>query len=1196
MNMVHLLLSSLIQCVFLLAQCDFSKGIDQQYYVTPESYSGSCPGEPCHALDYYSTYDFKESSSSDACISLYFLSGIHNLSRVMNISNLYCFKLTSANTIQVQNTSVDKVVIHLDCQAEFCQQMLNITKVTVEFMEFRGSGKLLLDGISQALIHHTTFTDSGLYTLSNYTNLQSNLTVQHVQFSLESEVETAGQFVTCGSGFSKITVENILVEKFNQIQPSPHIMLLCDEFEITHDVYMSLPLLWTHNISLTMRGIVMKQTGIQLNVPLLAENESTVDVDIKDCSISHYPGVGIHWTSYGNASLTVDNCTFTNNHHVNLDSVKARGSGGAALSVYSFRVPIQVKLTNCVFQANEDHNYVVYIYHAYVALTDCRLLNNSGTAIAAYESKLTTSGTLSFINNVGIFGGALHLTSTTIALSEDTTLYFINNTALSVGGAIFVNNPLFFLAYTPNSRISCFYELPWNGTRSPASLVFVNNTANQGGHHIYGTSAESYCLASEDQQLASRDIFDQVFTFTPLLNSGLSLISSAPTRICLCDSNGNPQCADLSMIEVKGIKVSPGEVFSLSVVLAGANFGTSRGDVTAYISDSNANFGESGQIVQHLHFLEGCSQVYYSIKSNRDNVVIYLSSNSKEERYVSSETLKESIQMYNRTEVSSLVLQTTLISVHVKLLPCPVGFTYEGVPPIVNCSCFTVFINLGVNCVIKNGVGIFSHSGSVWIDKLENETGGGQIIIHEYCPLEFCKTSNITLNLETDTDSQCAFNRAGRLCGGCRENYSLAIGSSHCIHCPNNNNLALLVFFAAAGLLLVILVGGLNLTINEGLFNGIILYANIVWTYKTILFPSESENRGVHFLQTFLAWLNLDFGIETCFFQGLNAYLKMWLQFVFPLYIWFISGTIVICCHYSSRLTKIFSNKAVPVLVTLICLSYVKLMRIIVDALAFSTLTTYPNESKVIVWSLDGNLRYGLIPHIFLLLTALAVLCFLWIPYTVALTFMQWFRRCSNIRICQWTATYKPFYDCQYSCLQDKHHYWHGALLLVRGLHLIIYALTISVYPTINLFFLQISAMFILVYEVSMQVYKSKTVQLLHGSLLLNLAVLGGSVLYAELIGGQKIVATVLSVSIVFVQFWGLVLWNAIDAVRPLLTKIWNRYHGRYVPFGSDETQSSVDDRETDNTIVTRGLGDYFTRFRDSILEYSKSLESPLIQ
>ena len=121
------------------------------------------------------------------------------------------------------------------------------------------------------------------------------------------------------------------------------------------------------------------------------------------------------------------------------------------------------------------------------------------------------------------------------------------------------------------------------------------------------------------------------------------------------------------------------------------------------------------------------------------------------------------------------------------------------------------------------------------------------------------------------------------------------------------------------------------------MFNGIVYYSNIVWIFRSILFPPEADPtyQAFSFFKTCIAWLNLDFGIEVCFYQGMDAYGKTWLQFVFPIYLWVISGTIIVCCCYSSWLTKILGNKAVPVLATLFYLSYVKLMRTIIDSLSF---------------------------------------------------------------------------------------------------------------------------------------------------------------------------------------------------------------------------------------------------------------------
>ena len=87
--------------------------------------------------------------------------------------------------------------------------------------------------------------------------------------------------------------------------------------------------------------------------------------------------------------------------------------------------------------------------------------------------------------------------------------------------------------------------------------------------------------------------------------------------------------------------------------------------------------------------------------------------------------------------------------------------------------------------------------------------------------------------------------------------YSLATGSSWCIQCSSNSHVSLFLFFIAAGIILVIFTLASNLTVTQGLINGVVPYANILWTYKDILFPSE-QKLLIAALQIFIAWLNLD--------------------------------------------------------------------------------------------------------------------------------------------------------------------------------------------------------------------------------------------------------------------------------------------------------------------------------------------------
>ena len=227
----------------------------------------------------------------------------------------------------------------------------------------------------------------------------------------------------------------------------------------------------------------------------------------------------------------------------------------------------------------------------------------------------------------------------------------------------------------------------------------------------------------------------------------------------------------------------------------------------------------------------------------------------------------------------------------------------------------------------------------------------------------------------------------------------------------------------------------MDLTISQGTLNGLIFYANVVKANEYLLFDRTQTNP----LAVFIAWLNLDLGVETCFFDGLTAYWKTWLQFVFPLYIWSIASLIIILAKYSDRVAKMMGNNSVPVLATLFLLSYAKLFHTIITSLSFTML--YTTHGSKAVWSADGNLDYLGREHAPLFVVAAATLLFLWLPYTLLLFLGQWLHRCNCRLITHMMMKIKPFLDAHYDPLKGNHRYWFGALLLVKAVILLISAL-----------------------------------------------------------------------------------------------------------------------------------------------------------
>ena len=88
----------------------------------------------------------------------------------------------------------------------------------------------------------------------------------------------------------------------------------------------------------------------------------------------------------------------------------------------------------------------------------------------------------------------------------------------------------------------------------------------------------------------------------------------------------------------------------------------------------------------------------------------------------------------------------------------------------------------------------------------------------------------------------------------------------------------------------------LNMTVAVGTINGLTFYANVVYANKSILLPFQETN----FIIVFISWLNLELGIDTCYFPGMDTYTKTWIQLSFPSYvIYLVVLVIIIISSYS---------------------------------------------------------------------------------------------------------------------------------------------------------------------------------------------------------------------------------------------------------------------------------------------------------
>ena len=184
-------------------------------------------------------------------------------------------------------------------------------------------------------------------------------------------------------------------------------------------------------------------------------------------------------------------------------------------------------------------------------------------------------------------------------------------------------------------------------------------------------------------------------------------------------------------------------------------------------------------------------------------------------------------------------------------------------------------------------------------------------------------------------------------------------------------------------------------------------------------------------LTVFIAWMNLDLGIETCFYNGMTAYAQTWLQFAFPIYIWILIIIIIITSRYSVRVSKLIGHNPIAVLATLLLTSYTKILKIIIDVY-YSAKLEYPDNKIVTVWLKDGNVPYLQSWHFLLTVVTSVVLVFLFLPYTLLLLLGYKLYRFSGRKHMHWLNRLKPLLDSYYAPYNKHTLNWTGFLLLVR--------------------------------------------------------------------------------------------------------------------------------------------------------------------
>ena len=1161
----------LITCQIKLYICP-STGI---FYVLPDNLSStSCPSQPCATLNQYLSSLSPEMSN----IMFVFLSGEHNL--ISNITMQHVYNVTMVG--YYHNLSPAIIFCHSDDAVMIFINCFNITISSLVFKNCGGYGPKI-DAVEAKTLYADSLVIAAMFisicdncnitdvVFIGYGLVVSNLLGKSYLHNVTVHLNTTEHSLPewCGHGLevanygrSPYYISHTLIHMSKITINGSNSQHTCQYFH-TYGIHIHMEAT-DYNTTLILSDSSFVNVSVKciLKVRLVHTMSSTIILWIKHCKFLYNkykrklqePTVEIT-IPYTNVTLFFTNCFFYEN--ANDESplisiqVKRHVHDKRSYSDYDYSVdwclfPSQVQIIRCSFlknmgslikvQGNKRQNCIIHLsiigpfkimgnwarFRDNLIATHGVIVSIIGEATFIYNSyginfivfdscTVIFCKNISFIKNMDWYGSAHIITlqsdSAYIKIMENANIKFINNSrndqAVQVKVENYTPHPFCAFQYCTDTSKNASYAL----LKNYSIIIYYENYKHFTTDNVAnGNDGPSLNLLISYYTFHCQWLPEAVFYDYHPADINKQIIHTDDkqmyqhTRVCYCFMNNTYDCS----LDLLG-PVFPGQV--LQVDLCVPREADNDEIFTLYIDTHNKFLPNSACKVAHqnqlISTITGLSKTY--------NFTIVSESENECELFLTAQP-----DLYKRYD-----------AFYVKLLPCPIGFTLQnGV-----CDCDPILSIITDECYIDYST--IRRPANYWI--VANTQANNTKYLISVCPMDYCLPYSSSVNL-LHPDLQCQFNRTGILCSQCPHPLSMVFASSRCMKCTNVHILITIIVIVA-GVVLVVLLYVLNLTVTNGTINGIIFYANIVSINDSVFLANDNVFKP---LRVFISFINLDLGIETCFYNGMDSYAKMWLQLFFPSYLIIIAMSIIIASRYSTRILRLTYRRSLPVLATLFLLSYTGVLRTVLTVLfSYSTITHLPSGHQQLVWSIDASIPLFGLKFTILFITCL-VLFLILIPFNATLLFTRYFLRFKAIN------HFKPLLDAFQGSYKDKYYYWSAVHLTLRGLLFAFYA-----FPTkLKLIFSTMLLISLGFYIGYIQPNKNRVVNIQELLLLLNL-----TIMYAvSYQGGVFFIVTNVMISLAFVQFGTIVMYHLLTytchcditcmlkiAKQKLITKLYSK-------------------------------------------------------
>ena len=750
--------------------------------------------------------------------------------------------------------------------------------------------------------------------------------------------------------------------------------------------------------------------------------------------------------------------------------------------------------------------------------------NNFGSVIFAEESNVYLDGNVVCSNNTGERGGCIQIEGNSLLFfMESLTASFINNRAY-FGGAIYVDS---------NSFINCAIQVM---SFHESNITFASNYGKFAGNSIFAVPIAK-CFIMDTYHYSWSKMYTRYFKLdyqsVDLINNSLLQLSTSANEFTLDYKERNKYVYLHTVISPK----YPGETIFLRIrvrdiddrhVYSNINMEVSKVQhyslVSVWLKTSGGNRALEGKIVTDFNI-----SIHTSLTSLHNVALMFSISKNYDKAH------------------------------KVTLLPCPLGFELHNISGSCECSrVITEHLPQGVQCFIDSKMISIPDRKYIWIGTVDNNTA-----ISTTCPLTYCNSDPyykyvMTAGKETlltndsynsyntnETVRLCLDNRIGTLCGQCNESngYALAFGSNKCIECTNTGYYLSLTIIThlVGGLILILIIYVLQLTLTTGTLNGIIFYAQAVnaglMEQISVSYYHTYRHIGtiLKICHTFLTFLNLDLGFSICSFKGMTQLWKTGLTLIFPIYLLTIVVVIIIASHYSTWFSNRTSHSSVQVLVTVVHLSFSKLLLALINV--FTPATIHTSQNSFYVWYWDGSIKYMGHFHLPLVIVTTITVSILLMPYITLLLLgtplTKYYRRASFYL--------RPVLEAVHAPYKENKQYWFVARLFLVIIVYMMYVIFRSQNVTVLNVSLSCVLSLFLIGQALFQPFRSKLINVLDCWLMLNITLVYVT-LWSSVSSVSEIV-NIIAVMLAALTLLGILLYHTsfvIPCLRRVFLKLKN--------------------------------------------------------